>query len=172
MEPIIVTVYDKNIASDQTVLQKAIEDENRNDSLNPALIENASFPTNIKYIFEDSANTTTDTEFEIPQDDYIENVIVVNLDSSYNLEHVELVSDNFELLSFRKDTTEEEQKPNTPIPETSFNQNITVPDQLCVDLEVLSKFKSNEEFENLPLDKLIRLYNIQNEQMRQISNSI
>lgn len=171
MIPITLTVYDKNIAADETILRNTIDIESHTRSLNPTTTENTSFPSNIKYIFEEEPDPPHEETFDVPENDCIENVIVVNLDDTHDVKSVELLSDNFELLSFYKENASEDEQGLTGTdPNTQGDMN--QPGQVCIGLDVLSKFKHSESLEKLPLKELITLYNMQNEQMQKLSNSI
>ncbi|CAR25587.1 hypothetical protein ZYGR_0A01520 [Zygosaccharomyces rouxii] len=147
MHPLTITVYDRNV-------RHMLSDDNQSSSHHtPDGNSHAMFPTNIKYVFEDDDTSLAPTESE--NDDGIENMIIVNLEESGTLSGVELISDQFEMLSYKGVTSG-----NDPMVDD-------------VELEVVSQFTDLSNLvHDLPLDELIRLYVIQNEQMQTISNSM
>lgn len=147
MDALDITVYDKNV-------RYLLNDGNQSNShRTPDGGLNAMFPTNVKYIFEDDA----DAVGEAIADETIENVIIVHIQESGALDDVELISDQYELLNFRKGNV------GTSTSEESLDIELDVLSQFC-DLSTMVS--------DLPLGDLIRLYTIQNEQLQTISNSI
>ena len=147
MQPLTITVYDRNV-------RHMLSDGNQSSShYTPDGNSHAMFPTNIRYVFEDDDTNLTPIESE--NDDGIENVIIVKLEESGTLSGVELISDQFEMLSYKGGTSGSDQMVDD------------------VELEVVSRFTALSHLvDDLPLDELIRLYIIQNEQMQTISNSM
>lgn len=147
LRPLTFTVYDRNV---RHMLSYGNESSSH---YTPDGNSHAMFPTNIKYVFEDDDTSLTPVESE--NDDGIENIILVNLEESGTLSGVELISDQFEMLSYKGVT----------------NGNDQMIDD--VELEVVSQFTDLSHLvHDLPLDELIKLYMIQNEQMQTISNSM
>ncbi|SCU91641.1 LAFA_0F04962g1_1 [Lachancea sp. 'fantastica'] len=102
------------------------------------------FPTNVKYVFED------DEDLEVEHEgDGIENVVVVETNAELEVTHVELISDRFKQLSW--ETTEDD------------------PHELH--LRVMSRFEPLEN-EDLPLEELIRVYKIRNDQLHSLFNTL
>lgn len=168
MEPITLSVDDSNI------IYKINRNENNNrlddstDNIDPNGNAHIMFPTNIKYIFDDEIDEPShfDSIMNIDSHDEIENVIVIKIDESYRLEDVELISENFELLSFNKDNLS-----NTF--DKMKDQGSDSTDHMGIELEVVSKFNDiGSMVDDLSLDELINLYTIQSEQIKKISNSI
>lgn len=148
VQPLTITVYDRNV-------RHMLSDGNESSSHHtPDGNSHAMFPTNIRYVFEDDDTGLTALESE--NDDAIENMIIVNLEDSGDLSEVELISDQFEMLSYKG---------------MSSGTNDQITDD--IELEVVSRFADLSDLvQDLPLDELIKLYVIQNEQMQTISNSM
>lgn len=153
MDPLTITVYDRNV-------RYMLNDGNQSSGYRtPDGSTHAMFPTNMKYIFE---NDDDGDEQEADTDEGIENVIIVHLEQSGALTSVQLISDRFELLSYKRGIA-------STINEDKEKENR---DQ-DVELDVVSQFCDLSPYvHDLPLDELIRLYTIQNEQMQIISNSM
>lgn len=147
MEPLTITVYDRNV-------KYMLGDGSQSSShRTPDANSHAIFPTNIKYVFEDDDASVTGMGSE--NDENVENVLVVNLDESGALDGVELISDRLQILSYKGVSSGNDQVIND------------------IELEVVSEFADLSNLvHDLPLDELIRLYVIQNEQMQTISNSM
>lgn len=149
MQPLTLTVYDRNV-------KHTLSESNRSNSQRtPDGGSHAIFPTNFHYIFEDD-----DEQEELNTDGSVENVIILHMEENGALSHAELISDQYEMLSF-----------NTviagPGPEESQNQNQDI------ELEVVSQFSDLSPLvRDLPLVELIKLYTIQNDQLQTISNSM
>ncbi|QLG71839.1 hypothetical protein HG535_0C01880 [Zygotorulaspora mrakii] len=147
MEPLDLTVYDKNIRYTLSHGDQSSTHQTPDDGLN------AMFPTNIKYIFEEDADNV---ELAVA-DETIENVIIIYLGESGALEDVEVISDRYELLGFRKRTLGTNNEAET----------------YDIELDVLSEFSDLSTIASeLSLNDLIKLYTTQNEQLQAISNSI
>lgn len=147
MEPLTLTVYDRNVK--HTLNDGSQSSTHRTPDGN----SHAMFPTNIRYLFEDDDTSLTPIESE--NNNGIENIIIVSLEEAGTLGDVELISDQFEMLSYKGVSSGSDQ----------------VVDDL--ELEVVSEFTDLTNLvHDLPLDELIRLYVTQNEQMQIISNSM
>lgn len=133
MEPFVITVTDKSIIHE---LESRSQSSKHPDHDSQALM----FPTNIRYIFEDD-------EPEQDEDPQVENVIVAEVEKDMRVKHVELISDEYQLLSYQS---------------TGENE---------LELEAVSKFQ-NVHSQNLPLKKLIELYKRQNEQLDSLFNTL
>ncbi|KAG0668782.1 hypothetical protein C6P45_004384 [Maudiozyma exigua] len=163
MQPVILSVEDKNI-------QFQIRDSKNWDSYSFDN-KNITFPTNIKYIFDESGLTNSspaivDSGINASDDGNMEHVIILNFDSSYKLISAELHGEGVELLSFKQNSTPEP---------TSLNEsnNEEISNEFDVELEVVSSFKAVDNIpEEMPLDDMIKLFDIQNEQIRAIADSI
>ncbi|AQZ16050.1 CIS1 (YDR022C) [Zygosaccharomyces parabailii] len=147
MDPLTIIVYDRNV-------KHTLGDSSQSTShRTPDANSHAMFPTNIKYVFEDDDAILTIVDAE--NNESVENILILNLDDSGALEGVELISDHFQILSYKG----------------IANGNDQVVDD--VELEVVSEFADLSVLaRDLPLDELIKLYVIQNEQMQTISNSM
>lgn len=147
MDPLTIIVYDRNV-------KHTLGDSSQSTShRTPDANSHAMFPTNIKYVFEDDDALLTTVDAE--NNESVENILILNLDDSGALEGVELISDHFQILSYKG----------------IANGNDQVVDD--VELEVVSEFADLSVLaRDLPLDELIKLYVIQNEQMQTISNSM
>lgn len=99
------------------------------------------FLNNVSYIFQDDEDVDTKEHL-----DY-ENVVVVDGDINGNISKVELISENWQLLSF----------------EQNENEN-------WVSLNVMSELKENANTRNL--QKLAQLYHERNSQLRKLIDSI
>ncbi|CCC67602.1 hypothetical protein NCAS_0A10440 [Naumovozyma castellii] len=133
-------------------------------SSNPECATDVTFPTNIKYIFEDDEEHEKviglDTTSLGSSKDTIENVIVVQLDENGAFEDVDLISENYILLDVIKS-------------EDTVDENKNISRNHDIELQVLSKFRDLSPIANdLPLDDMISLYRIQNEQIETICNSL
>ncbi|SJM83270.1 related to Autophagy-related protein 31 [Zygosaccharomyces bailii] len=147
MDPLTIIVYDRNVK--HTLGDSSPSTSHRTPDAN----SHAMFPTNIKYVFEDDDALLTTVDAE--NNESVENILILNLDDSGALEGVELISDHFQILSYKG----------------IANGNDQVVDD--VELEVVSEFADLSVLaRDLPLDELIKLYVIQNEQMQTISNSM
>ncbi|SMN20314.1 similar to Saccharomyces cerevisiae YDR022C CIS1 Autophagy-specific protein required for autophagosome formation [Maudiozyma saulgeensis] len=162
MEPVVLSVFDKNIFYELSN-KKSTGAEQSNS-------RHVVFPTHFKYIFDDPEETiisSTEPVSDINDDEGIENVIVLNLDESYNLLKVELLSENVELLSFKQNKN---QSSLTKLDEPQDDSSMKVYD---IELDVVSNFKDVDSLtDNLSLDELIKLFNVQNDQIQKITNSI
>lgn len=147
MDPLTITVYDRNV-------KHMLGDSSQSNShRTPDANSHAMFPTNIKYVFEDDDEILTTVD--AANNESVENILILNLDDSGALEGVELISDHFQILSYKG----------------VANGNNNVVDD--IELEVVSEFADLSVLaRDLPLDELIKLYVIQNEQMQTISNSM
>ncbi|CCE65666.1 hypothetical protein TPHA_0M00910 [Tetrapisispora phaffii CBS 4417] len=155
----VITVLDTNISH---IIKNGGQHKAEETSLNlfkghNHLNKALSFPTNIRYIFEDDDNELEINNLKGTIDELdIENIIVIDLDTDNSLQKVQLISDKYELLSYK---------------EKSCNENSTNPkiSEKEIELKVLSQFK---EFEHIPeqysLEDLIKLYAIQNEQIEEL----
>ncbi|CDH10302.1 related to Autophagy-related protein 31 [Zygosaccharomyces bailii ISA1307] len=124
-----------------------------NSHRTPDANSHAMFPTNIEYVFEDDDAILTGVD--AANNESVENILILNLDDSGALEGVELISDHFQILSYKG---------------VANGNNHIVDD---IELEVVSEFADLSVLaRDLPLDELIKLYVIQNEQMQTISNSM
>ncbi|EDO19260.1 hypothetical protein Kpol_1036p2 [Vanderwaltozyma polyspora DSM 70294] len=155
-----ITVYDKNVY----YLLSSRDFSNEPgpagifDNLGPG---KSMFPTKIKYIFEDD----DDQSIESNEENGIDNVIIIDLDNNHSLENVTLLSDGYELLSFK------ENKLPTP-GERSDKQELK---DICneIEIDVISQFRDlSKVSKNLSLDDLIKIYALQNEQIRTISDTL
>lgn len=147
MQPLTLTVYDRNV-------RHTLSENNRSNSQRtPDGGSHAIFPTNFHYIFEDDDETE-----ETHADGSVENVIILHMEEAGTLSYAELISDQYELLSFNN---------GTPGPVTDGTQNQDI------ELDVVSQFSDLSPLvRDLPLAELIKLYTIQNEQLQTISNSM
>ncbi|AQZ17677.1 CIS1 (YDR022C) [Zygosaccharomyces parabailii] len=147
MDPLTITVYDRNV-------KHMLGDSSQSNShRTPDANSHAMFPTNIEYVFEDDDAILTGVD--AANNESVENILILNLDDSGALEGVELISDHFQILSYKG---------------VANGNNHIVDD---IELEVVSEFADLSVLaRDLPLDELIKLYVIQNEQMQTISNSM
>ncbi|CAG61687.1 uncharacterized protein GVI51_K11517 [Nakaseomyces glabratus] len=181
MEPLSLTVYDRNIWH----LFKKEEGAPQ-----------AMFPTNIKYIFEDDDDVADvdDLVFQQQQpDSELENVIIVEIDGAGQLENVELISDQYEMLSYRRerpvslasqrslswltsgnDTGGDAGKKSGDISDPAAGPDVPREAPLSIELELVSEFKDyrNLNLEDLKLDELTRIFCIQNKQLQMISDAL
>lgn len=148
MQPLTLTLYDRNV-------RQLLTEGNQSSSYRTPDGETGSiFPTHFHYIFEDDE----DEREELETDGSIENIIILHLEESGALVHAELISDNFELLSYNRTIS-------APGSDESPNQDF--------ELEVVSQFGDLSPLvHDLPLADLIKLYTIQNEQLQIISYSM
>ena len=161
MLPVILSVEDKNIQFQFHDSKSQGSDlfDNRN----------VAFPTNIKYIFNDSGVTNLSSVSLHPiinanEDENIEHIIILNLDSSYRLTNAELLSEDIELLSFRQ---------NGAPTSLSMNEDEETSNNFDIELEVVSSFKTIDSIpDDMSLNDLVKLYNKHNEQIRPITDSI
>lgn len=151
MEPITLTVIDENVSF-------LLNSDESHGSWKETNSGKVMFPTNIQYIFENDATPNNGTN---GGDTDIENIIIIDLDESLSIEDIELISDKYEMLSYRKNEMVDAGKQDDE------------PSGLDIEIDVLSKFKALTSSTNeLSLEKLIELYNTQNEQLEQLSRSI
>ncbi|QLQ80408.1 hypothetical protein HG537_0D04090 [Torulaspora globosa] len=145
MQPLTLTVYDRNVRHSLS------ESHRSNSQRTPDGGSHAIFPTNFHYIFEDDNETE-----ELKTDGSVENVIILHMEESGSVSHAELISDQYELLSFNSGSTG---------PGNDEGQDI--------ELEVVSQFNDLTPLvRDLTLVELIKLYTTQNEQLQTISNSM
>ncbi|CCH62238.1 hypothetical protein TBLA_0G03010 [Henningerozyma blattae CBS 6284] len=149
MDGIFLTVQDKNISSSAHLIEQSVDDLNNTKCM---------YPTNIKYIFEEDDDVPDIALLNESNDSNIENIIIIDIESSGYVSDIQLISDHFQLLSY-KDTMEESETYDTP--------------PYCdIKLDVLSRFEEMKGIgERVSLDDLVKLYLIQNEQLTSISNS-
>lgn len=170
MEPFFVSVLDKNVEhlfngdaiSDyekdlKVAFQKTWDQSGCNGKY--------MFPNRIKYIFDDDLVDSGKNNVEgvvVPTDessDY-ENIIIIDMDENYRVVDLSLISDKYQLLKYNIVGDTEDRKHL----ETSYNE---------VNVEVVSKFKNLSSIaRDLPLNKLIDIYNIQNTQLQSLYESI
>lgn len=163
MQPVILSVEDKNI-------QFQIRDTKSWDSYSFDN-RNITFLTNVKYIFDESGITNSspaivDSAINAIEDGNMEHVIILNFDSSYKLTSAELLGEGVELLSFKQNSTPEP----TNLHESN---NEEISNDFDIELEVVSSFKAVDDIpDEMSLDDMIKLFNVQNEQIRAIADSI
>ena len=165
MQPVILSVEDKNI-------EYQINDSKSQGS---DLFDNRNitFPTNIKYIFNDpgsisSSSALLDPIMNANEDENIEHIIILNFDGSYKLTNAELLSEDIELLSFKQHDRSTSLSANDDMDKDEETSN-----NFDIELEVVSNFKTIDNIpDDMSLDDLIKLYNIQNEQIRTIAESL
>ncbi|CAB4253138.1 similar to Saccharomyces cerevisiae YDR022C CIS1 Autophagy-specific protein required for autophagosome formation [Maudiozyma barnettii] len=162
MEPIVLSVSDENIFYELSSKKQNGTDRSDNRHI--------IYPTHFKYIFEDPEETipsSAEPISDINEDDSVENVIVLNFNESHKLLKVELLSENAELLSFKLN------KNLNSLTKLEDSQNEDSNQVLDIELDVVSNFRNIDSLtDDLPLDKLIKLYNVQNDQIQKITDSI
>ncbi|KAL3232257.1 Citrinin resistance protein, mitochondrial [Nakaseomyces bracarensis] len=174
-EPVSLTVYDRNIWH---LFKKG-----------PAVGETpqAMFPTNIRYIFDDDEDISIPTPSNnginmTNEADGVENVIILNIDEKGDLENVELISDNYEMLSYRKSRpvnlaeSRSLSRFSEVTPDNDNDKGVGVAHRqpMRVELELVSEFKDYTamSLDDLKLDELTRIFSIQNKQLQTISDSL
>lgn len=161
----IVAVHDKNVYN---MLDNKGSSDNMIDhtELNDITTDNKiMFPTKIRYIFEDDERNNLVKNDEKENNSDIENVILIDLDSSNYLENVMLLSDKFELLSFKENKTQQLNN----IGNNGEFSNL----RNAIELNVVSQFRDLSNVTNdLSLSELIKIYAIQNQQIETLFNSI
>lgn len=147
MSSVFVTVYNKNLQ----------QESEKGDNTNKG---NAMFPTNVKYIFEDDEIINTNLISNDIINDENENVIIIDMEANGYVSDVHMISDNYQLLSYKTNTDYNNKKEDK---EVLFGD---------LSLNVLSRFKHEKGIgERKDLDDLVNLYISQNEQLNVISNS-
>lgn len=136
MDPFTFTFFDDNVSHQ---LYADTDPSTHPDHASSAL----TFGTNIRYIFEDDQDQPLGEEQEVKNDEGIENVVIMQLDDCLNISNMELISDNYQLLSYESHTDNH------------------------VSLQVLSKFEELVD-EHLTLEELRSLYSTQNKQLQKI----
>ncbi|CUS21596.1 LAQU0S03e06238g1_1 [Lachancea quebecensis] len=106
-------------------------------------LQGVMFATNVKYIFEDDEEPLPEQE-----DPAIENVVIIEADESLRVTQVELISDQFKQLGFE------------------------VHDGNEVSIDALSRFETPRQLGSLPLEKLVQLYKLQNDQLHSLFNTL
>ncbi|SCU84055.1 LAMI_0C06018g1_1 [Lachancea mirantina] len=134
MIPFTLTVHDRNVSHTLATTNTGAQHP---DHASKAI----SFPTNIRYVFED------DEDFVAEEDADIENILIVEVDPNLKVTQVELISDEYQLLSFESQADNE------------------------LELDVLSRFCTLET-ESQDLDELMQIYKTQNEQLNSIFNAL
>lgn len=176
-EPVSLTVYDRNIWH---LLKRG-----------PAVGETpqAMFPTNTRYIFDDDEDISMATPINSNnknKDDKnanceIQNVIILTIDKEGDLENVELISDNYEMLSYKRNRpvnlaeSRSLSRFNEAEPLTlEEGKDAPQVQPMRVEIELVSAFKdySALSLDHLKLDDLTRIFCIQNKQLQTISESL
>ncbi|SCU78669.1 LANO_0A03598g1_1 [Lachancea nothofagi CBS 11611] len=104
------------------------------------------FACNVKYIFEDDEESVAEGD-----DGGIENVVVIETNGGLKVTNVELISERFKLLEY----------------ETAEDDNHEVV------ISAMSKFEGlGEEFRELPLERLVEIYRLRNDQLESLFNTL
>nr|4P1W_B Chain B, Atg31 [Lachancea thermotolerans CBS 6340]4P1W_E Chain E, Atg31 [Lachancea thermotolerans CBS 6340]5JHF_B Chain B, KLTH0C07942p [Lachancea thermotolerans CBS 6340]5JHF_E Chain E, KLTH0C07942p [Lachancea thermotolerans CBS 6340] len=106
-------------------------------------VQGVMFATNVKYIFEDDQELLPEQE-----DPAIENVVIIEADESLRVTQVELISDQFKQVGYE----------------------VRDGNEVCID--ALSRFETPRQLGNLPLEKLVQLYKLQNDQLHSLFNTL
>lgn len=175
MEPIIITIQDKNVVHslDSFTINHRIASQSTS-----VVNSRITFPTNIKYIFQD--DNYEDAELMKSNED-VDNLVIVQLDELGILENVEIVSDNFGLLDYSgwsQHAIKSARQQLSAI--VDGTQDVTSPlksielateqKSVCdIDIDVVTEFQDVlHTAPNLELNELIQLYEIQNEQLKKL----
>lgn len=170
MEPLFVSVVDNNV--EYLFSEDSINDSDEDSKISSQSILDHTgckskymFPNRIKYIFEDDLedsgrNNPKDIVIHDDEASAYENIIIVDMDEYYQVEKLKLISDKFQLLGFES--------------VGGINDENSVKNLYKeVNIEVVSKFKDLSNIsKELPLNKLINIYNIQNKQLQSLYDSI
>ncbi|SCU93779.1 LAME_0F04962g1_1 [Lachancea meyersii CBS 8951] len=139
MDPFIITAVDCNVKHEVMAMNG---DGGRHPDHETTAM---TFPTNVKYVFEDDEDLSVDHE-----DEEIGNVVVVETNANLEVTHVELISDRFKQLSW----------------ETAQDDNQEL------HMRVISRFEPLLEADDLPLEKLMEIYQKRNEQLNNLFNTL
>lgn len=193
MEPLSLSLCDNNVENsfnkdkmdrrESSRLSWSTDDQN---SSKPTINHSqCMFPNKIKYIFEDDDDEYGEDKIdeqsvendEIAEDNrHFENAIIINMDENYHIENVHLISDHYQLLNFSTNEIKRiPEKGRESLTEPNNNdemQKSSINDKDLV-IDVISTFKDlNKYTKDLPLDKLIDIYKIQNKQLSTLYDSI
>lgn len=177
MEPLCISVNDNN--AEFLLKREKMDPSKAQDAIpldNAITNSRSMFPNRIKYIFDDdieeeqeqvidegeetgTTGNSKDALLKKHNDSTYENAIVVNMNGDYQIEDVHLFSDKYHLLGFKSSTQESIQGTE------KFNN--------VLDIEVISKFKDLSKYmKDVPLTKLIDIYDTQNKQLASLCGSI
>ena len=171
MEPFFVSVMDNNVEhhfnEGDTISDcgkdSKIDFQNTSDQL--SCNAKCMFPNKIKYIFDDDlverGNNSVEGDIILDDEDLdYENIIIIDMDENHHVLNLNLISDKYQLLKYDIVGDAEDRKSL----EKSYKE---------INIEVVSKFRNlSNVAKDLPLNKLIDIYNIQNTQLQSLYDSI